>query len=50
MSEKMKKMIDKVADTMEEAYDVAEAVTVNSYKAVKNAVKTTLDKMTNDKK
>ena len=61
MSEKMKNFMDKAGnriakacqvtvDAVEEAYDVAEAVTVNSCKAVKNAVKTTLDRMTDDKK
>ena len=61
MSEKMKNAADKAANAVSkafqatvgavsEAYDVAEAVTVNSCKAVKNAVKTTLDKMTQDKK
>lgn len=61
MEEKMKNLFGKAGnsiakackatvDAVEEAYDVAEAVTVNSCKAVKNAVKTTLDNMTSDKK
>lgn len=61
MSQKMKKLFDKAGNTIakacqvtvdavEEAYDAAEAVTVNSCKAVKNAVKNTMDKIANDKK
>lgn len=37
-------------DAVEEAYDAAEKVTVNTCKAVKHAVKSTMERLSDDKK